>query len=232
MATPAPSSLAPRASTLWRMAGRFPPRPRAPYGTSEGTPCPDARPDPTGARTFRAATRAAAAARPEAPARSRVWTPPYQADLGLILGVLRRGPGDPAFRLTQDRAVWRASRTPEGPATLRVTLRAGRAEATAWGPGADWFLDRLPELLGAADTPEAFTPRHRLVADSARRATGLRLTRTGLVLESLIPSVLEQKVTADEAYRAWRRLLTRHGEPAPGPAPERMAVMPDPGPGP
>ncbi|QHC17613.1 DNA-3-methyladenine glycosylase 2 family protein [Streptomyces sp. GF20] len=228
MATPAPSSLAPCASTLWRMAGRFPPRPRAPYGTSEGTPCPDARPDPTGARTFRAATRAAAAARPEAPARSRAWTPPYQADLGLILGVLRRGPGDPAFRLTQDRAVWRASRTPEGPATLRVTLRAGRAEATAWGPGAGWFLDRLPELLGAADTPEAFTPRHRLVADSARRATGLRLTRTGLVLESLIPSVLEQKVTADEAYRAWRRLLTRHGEPAPGPAPERMAVMPDP----
>lgn len=70
------------------------------------------------------------------------------------------------------------------------------------------------------------------MADSARRATGLRLTRTGLVLESLIPSVLEQKVTADEAYRAWRRLLTRHGEPAPGPAPERMAVMPDPGPGP
>ncbi|NEE30272.1 DNA-3-methyladenine glycosylase 2 family protein, partial [Streptomyces sp. SID7982] len=38
------------------MAGRFPPRPRAPYGTSGGTPGPDTRPDPTGARAFRAAT--------------------------------------------------------------------------------------------------------------------------------------------------------------------------------
>ena len=56
---------------------------------------------------------------------------------------------------------------------------------------------------------------------------GLRLIRTGLVLESLIPSILEQKVTSDEAYRAWRLLLQRHGEPAPGPM-ERMRVMPDP----
>jgi 3-methyladenine DNA glycosylase/8-oxoguanine DNA glycosylase len=40
--------------------------------------------------------------------------------------------------------------------------------------------------------------------------------------------VLEQKVTTDEAYRAWRLLVRRYGEPAPGPAPERMHVMPEP----
>jgi 3-methyladenine DNA glycosylase/8-oxoguanine DNA glycosylase len=98
----------------------------------------------------------------------------------------------------------------------------------AWGPGAEWLLHHLPSLLGADDDPSAFAPRHRLLAAVRHRRPGLRLGRTGLVLESLIPSVLEQKVTTDEAYRAWRLLVRRYGEPAPGPAPERMYVMPAP----
>jgi 3-methyladenine DNA glycosylase/8-oxoguanine DNA glycosylase len=100
------------------------------------------------------------------------------------------------------------------------------AEAEAWGPGSEWLLDQVPGLLGAFDDPEAFEPRHRLVALARHRRPGLRLTRTGLVMESLIPSILEQKVTADEAYRAWRLLVRKYGEPAPGPAPGGMYVMP------
>ncbi|MFE7133070.1 DNA-3-methyladenine glycosylase family protein [Streptomyces sp. NPDC057638] len=165
---------------------------------------------------------------PEAgPARTRVWTPPAPVDLGLTLGPLRRGPADPTFRTAPDGTFWRASRTPEGPGTLCLAARGASVEARAWGPGAEWLLAGTPALLGAEDEPESFTPRHRLVALARHRSPGLRLTRTGLVLESLIPSVLEQKVTTDEAYRAWRLLLWRHGEPAPGPAP-RMRVMPDP----
>ena len=79
----------------------------------------------------------------------------------------------------------------------------------------------------AGDEPAAFTPRHRVVHEMHRRHPGLRLVRTGLVLEALIPSVLEQKVTSDEAYRAWRLLLQRHGEPAPGPL-DGLRVMPEP----
>ncbi|MEV6010228.1 DNA-3-methyladenine glycosylase 2 family protein [Streptomyces sp. NPDC051976] len=139
---------------------------------------------------------------------------------------MRRGPGDPAFRTTPDGTVWRASRTPEGPGTLRLTGSPATIEAHAWGPGAQWLLDALPALLGAYDDPAAFTPRHRLVHTAHRRHPGLRLTRTGLVLEALVPSVLEQKVTTAEAYRAWRLLLHQHGEAAPGPA-GRMRVMPD-----
>ncbi|MER5494612.1 DNA-3-methyladenine glycosylase family protein [Streptomyces sp. NPDC002454] len=168
------------------------------------------------------------AARRAAPApagRTRVWAPDGPLDLGLVLGPLRRGPGDPTFRALPDGSVWRASRTPEGPGTLRVAPETGGAvTATAWGPGAEWLLDRLPGLLGGADRPEEFVPRHRIVAETRRRRPGLRLTRTGLVLESLIPSVLEQKVTADEAYRAWRRLVHGFGEPAPGPAPDGRRV--------
>nr|WP_203644337.1 DNA-3-methyladenine glycosylase 2 family protein [Streptomyces sp. SID14478] len=150
--------------------------------------------------------------------------------MGLTLGPLRRGPADPTFRATPDGALWRTSRTPEGPGTLRVTERAGVVQARAWGPGADWFLSQLPDLLGELDDPTAFAPRHRLVAETARRRAGLRLSRTGLVLESLIPSILEQKITTDEAYRAWRLLLHKYGEPAPGPAGQdlRMRIPPDP----
>lgn len=158
---------------------------------------------------------------------TRRYRPDGPLDLGMTLGPLGRGPGDPAFRATADGSFWRASRTPQGPGTVRIRAAGGEAEAQGWGPGAAWLLDRLPALLGACDDPGAFVPRHRLVQEMHRRHPGLRLVRTGLVLESLIPSVLEQKVTSDEAYRAWRLLLQRHGEPAPGPL-EGLRVMPEP----
>ncbi|WP_052869232.1 DNA-3-methyladenine glycosylase family protein [Streptomyces niger] len=160
--------------------------------------------------------------------RTRTWAPPGPYDLLRTLGVLGRGPGDPAYRV-EAGTVWRASRTPDGPATVRIAARPaeGCVEAEAWGAGADWMLDRLPSLLGESDDPAAFMARHRIVHEAHRRNPGLRLARTGLVLESLIPSILEQRVTSDEAYRAWRLLLQRFGEPAPGPH-ERLRVMPDP----
>ncbi|MGW0627253.1 DNA-3-methyladenine glycosylase family protein [Streptomyces sp. NPDC002758] len=165
------------------------------------------------------------------PGRVRTWVPDGPLDLGLVLGPLRRGPADPTFRALPDGSVWRASRTPAGPGTLRVSPYDGEVRGQAWGPGAEWLLEQLPEMLGAADDPDAFAPRHRVVALARHRRPGLRLTRTGLVLESLIPSILEQKVTTDEAYRAWRLLVRKYGEPAPGPESVvggRMWVMPAP----
>ena len=48
-------------------------------------------------------------------------------------------------------------------------------------------------------------------------------------MESLVPAILEQKVTGIEARRAWRAIATRYGEPAPGPAGEAgMRVPPAP----
>lgn len=168
-----------------------------------------------------------AAATPAPAALTRVWTPPGPLDLRLVLGPLRRGPADPTFRMSADGSVRRASRTPAGPGLLHVVARDGRIEAAAWGPGASWLLDQLPALLGEGDDPAAFVPRHRLLAVVQHRRPGLRLLRTGLVLESLIPSILEQKVTTDEAYRAWRLLVRRYGEPAPGPQEYGLYVMPD-----
>ncbi|MFE7752006.1 DNA-3-methyladenine glycosylase family protein [Streptomyces sp. NPDC057428] len=183
-------------------------------------------------------TAAAPRGRPAAtdasgPALTRTWTPPGPLDLRLVMSPLRRGPADPAYRALPDGTFWRATRTPAGPGTLRVSASSGgTVHGAAWGPGAQWLLDGLPRLLGADDVPDDFRPRHRLLALTQHRRPGLRLLRTGLVMESLIPSILEQKVTTDEAYRAWRLLLRTHGTPAPGPADPRFAtyglhVLPD-----
>ncbi|WP_416972622.1 DNA-3-methyladenine glycosylase family protein [Streptomyces sp. 4F14] len=161
--------------------------------------------------------------------RVRSYVPEGPLDLGLVLGPLRRGPGDPTFRVTPDGSVWRGSLTPCGPGALRVSSEGGVVRGEAWGAGAEWLLDQLPALVGAFDDPAGFLPRHRVVAEVWRRRKGLRIGRTGLVVESLIPSVLEQKVTTEEAYRAWGVLVRKFGEPAPGPAAGgRLWVMPSP----
>ncbi|WP_370150723.1 DNA-3-methyladenine glycosylase [Streptacidiphilus sp. EB129] len=161
--------------------------------------------------------------------RERIWRPEGPLDVAATVGVLRFGPGDPAYRTTADGAVWRVSRTPGGLGTLRIAVRRaqGAVEARAWGPGAEWLLDRLPSLLGADDDPSGFDPGdHPLLRDVHRRHPGLRIGRTGLVLESLVPAVLGQRVTVGEAHHAWRELLLGHGAAAPGPAPAGMRAAP------
>jgi 3-methyladenine DNA glycosylase/8-oxoguanine DNA glycosylase len=125
---------------------------------------------------------------------------------------------------------WRAARTPEGPVTLAVSdlTPAGEVRAEAWGPGAAWALDQLPDLLGAADDWAAFEPRHPVLAEARRRAPHLRQGRTGLLLEALVPSIIEQKVTGQEAFAGFRTLVRRFGEPAPGPGVEvGLRLQPD-----
>ncbi|GAA1955694.1 DNA-3-methyladenine glycosylase family protein [Kitasatospora viridis] len=159
------------------------------------------------------------------PTRERDWRPDHPLDLRRTLFPLRRGPADPACRLDRDGTVWRASRTPAGPGTLRIEAGGGAVRARAWGPGAEWLLERLPVLLGAADDPSGLRLPPGPLREAQRANPGLRLCRTGLVMESLVPAVLEQKVTTDEAYRAWRQLLHAYGTPAPGPDP-RLRVPP------
>ncbi|MDQ1603784.1 MAG: hypothetical protein QOE01_1629 [Actinomycetota bacterium] len=159
---------------------------------------------------------------------SRVWRPGRQVDLGVALAPMRRGSGDPTFHGAADGSVWRGLRTPLGPATLRLRSRptAGLVEAAAWGAGAAWALDGVPDLLGSGDDPAGFAPDHPVLRDVWRRHRDWRVPRSRLVLEALVPAVLEQKVTGREAWRAWRALVRRYGDPAPGPVPA-LRVAPD-----
>lgn len=156
-----------------------------------------------------------------------VWRPTYPVDVRLTLSDLRHGSGDPCHRVTQDGAVWRTSRMPSGPVSYRIAQHGlNEITADAWGAGAAELIDDLPTLLGSRDNPECFDPRHRLLRDAHARLVGLRVPCTGRVIEALIPAVLEQKVIGLDATAAWRRLVTRFGEPAPGPAPTGMRVLP------
>jgi 3-methyladenine DNA glycosylase/8-oxoguanine DNA glycosylase len=148
-------------------------------------------------------------------------------DLGRTLAPVAHGRGDPTFRFVGG-AIWRTTRTPAGPATLRLAATGDQVDAAAWGPGAEAAIDSVPALIGLEDEPDALVPRHRLIAELARRFGGVRLPRTGRVFEALLPAICEQKVTGDEARAAFRAIVYRHGEPAPGPAPAGIRLPPEP----
>jgi 3-methyladenine DNA glycosylase/8-oxoguanine DNA glycosylase len=157
-------------------------------------------------------------------------------NLRLSLGILQHGRRDPCVRISGE-TMWRATRTPQGPAVERVTVdpAAARVTASAWGPGAPWLLDALPDLVGdhddGADFEALLARRHApeargwdVVSSLAHRHPGLRMPRTAAVVEALIPTILEQKVTGLEAVRSFRELVTATGCPAPGcPAPSSAA---------
>ncbi len=163
------------------------------------------------------------------PAAERVVRASRPVPLGAVVGTFRRGGGDPTSR-RDDAGWWFAWRTPQGPVTLRLTAPGGASPlvtAQAWGPGAPWMLDQVPALLGEDDDPEGFEPAlHPLVAEEWRRRPHWRVPRSGLVVQNLVASVIEQKVTGKEAFAGYRHLVRRFGEPAPGPGEALHLVVP------
>jgi 3-methyladenine DNA glycosylase/8-oxoguanine DNA glycosylase len=109
-----------------------------------------------------------------------------------------------------------------------VEARERVVRGQAWGAGAEWLLETLPSLLGVDDDISRFMAHDAVVLDAFKRHAGLRIGRTSRVFEALVPAVLEQKVVGREAWRAWRWLMRKYGEPAPGPAPQEMRVFPTP----
>jgi len=187
----------------------------------------------------------------------REWLAPFLVDVRRTLSVQGRGRGDPTFTTDEAGAIWRTSLTPDGPATIRVLPGSPlthaaeptqadqfartteetpdattRVRAQAWGPGAEWLLDALPGILGLYDDISGFAAlvpdAHPVVRDAARRHPGLRIGRSGRLMEALVPAILEQKVVVLEAHRAWRILLAKYGTPPPGPVPRGMRVFPPP----
>ena len=152
--------------------------------------------------------------------------PDWPLDLDRALSPHLRGLSDPTLR-TADDGIWRTTSTPDGPATVRIAMSGGTVRVAAWGDGAVRAGTAVPQWLGAADDTGSFDPgEHPVVSDLHRRAGWLRLGRTGRTWDSLVPAVLEQKVTTVEAHRVWRELLRLAGDPAPGPAPVGMRVVP------
>ena len=171
----------------------------------------------------------AAGAVDAAPQASTRYAPRRPVDLAATMAPHRRGTGDPTARIDAG-GFWRTQHTPLGPATLLLRQRQdGVIDASAWGRGAEWCIGQVPALLGADDDWTGLDlGAHPALAEVRRRNPGVWLGSSGLVFESLIPAIIEQKVTTLEAHRAWYRLIRQHGEAAPGPVPAGMMVSPGP----
>lgn len=181
----------------------------------------DARADGTVASVTKAPSH------PTDRALHNTWTPADPVDPAQVLWPLRRGGHDPTLRF-EPGGIWRTSLTPHGPVTLHLALDARPAIGSrAWGPGAEWATAQLPELLGAGDDWSTLdTSGHPVLHRSRRAHPGLRIPRTTMVFESLVPAVLEQRVVGADARRSWRDLVSRFGSQPPGPAPAGMRVPP------
>ena len=157
----------------------------------------------------------------EAEAAAR-FEPRRPLDLDLTLSALGTGP---SLR-HQDGAIWRATRTPDGAASMKLEQRNGFVEVHAWGPGAEWAVAHAPALCGQEDDDSGFKPAHPLIARLHREIRGIRMPRTTAVFESMVPTVILQQVVTDEGRASYRQLVMALGEPAPGPV--RMALPPSP----
>lgn len=148
----------------------------------------------------------------------RVVTTARPVDLRLTLGpLLHAGRRDPTMRIGPD-GVWRATDTSDGPATVHVAgLAPTSVVARAWGPGADRALDAVADLVGAGDDPPPLARAHPLVTELERRYSGLRIGRTGAVLDALVPTVLGQRVIGIEAAAAYVAMVRAADRRAPGP---------------
>jgi 3-methyladenine DNA glycosylase/8-oxoguanine DNA glycosylase len=143
-------------------------------------------------------------------------------DLNLTLGPLSSGP----WLRHLDGAILRATRTPAGAATMRLERRNGSVHVQAWGAGAQWSVDNAAGICGQIDDDTGFVPAHPLIKELHRQIRGIRMPRTRAVFEALVPTVLTQLVTTEEARESYKHMVNALGEPAPGPY--RLKVPPGP----
>jgi 3-methyladenine DNA glycosylase/8-oxoguanine DNA glycosylase len=158
---------------------------------------------------------------------------PARYDLAASLSPLALGGSDPTTRISASEAWW-ASRTPDGPGTLRLR-RAGqdRLAVDVYGDGADWLLARAEAIAGLRDDLTGFADlarAHPLVHRLAREHSGLRLPATGRVFQAVLPAIIGQKVTGLEAKRAYAGIVRHFGAGAPGPEGGRSGLYAPPDP--
>jgi len=151
------------------------------------------------------------------------FEPRSALDLHLTLAPLNNGP----WLRHEGGAIWRATRTPAGPATVRLERTNGSVDVRAWGPGAEWAVANAPASCGEGDDDSGFAPAHPLVARLHREIRGVRMPRTLAVFEVLVPTVLGQQVTTEEARESYRHLVNALGDKAPGPHPLRVPPSPE-----
>ena len=161
---------------------------------------------------------------------SKRWPLEGPLDLKVTLGfALPKTPS--LLRAREDQATY-GLWTEHGQATVSLGIEEGVLAAVAKGPGAEDALATVPRTVGLSDDGDSFRSQPGLVSDMHRKHRGLRMGSTGRIFDTILPTVIGQRVTTDEANRAYRRLVNAVGEPAPGetglllpPRPEAVAGL-------
>lgn len=144
----------------------------------------------------------------------------------ILLEEYRTGRHDPTVAV-DGAGFWRATWTPEGPATMLLRDPLGTCTAEFFGPGAAWLAGTLRGFLGGHDGGFDLEIVHQPVRDAHRMYGHCRLGRSATPYHELLPAVLGQRVTGLEAAQQWRRLVETLGPAAPGPR-EGLRLPPDP----
>lgn len=116
--------------------------------------------------------------------------------------------------------------TAEGAATVRVSFGEGLLRARALGPGAEMALATVRRTVGLDDDPTLFPATEGPIRDLHRRYRGVRLGSTGRIFDTVLPAIIGQRVTTEEATDSYRRLCAALGTAAPGD--EALFVSPTP----
>ncbi|GIF18296.1 3-methyladenine DNA glycosylase/8-oxoguanine DNA glycosylase [Actinoplanes tereljensis] len=160
---------------------------------------------------------------------TRRLIPPERFHFARTLAPLLAPQFDPIGRLSADTFSL-AARTPDGPAAIHLSReKSGEIETKSYGPGAEWLAGNADAISGLRDDVTGFpalAQKHELVRQLARTFAGIRMPRTGMVFHRVLRAILEQKVTGVEAFRAYRQIVKKFGEPAPGPG--DLLLPPDP----
>lgn len=161
---------------------------------------------------------------------TRSWALAGPLDLSLTLRFSLPGVGASTRRGARQGAY--AHDTKAGPASVKLRVSGGRLEAASVGPGAELALESVPRTVGLDDDPTLFSAENGPLRDLHLHNLGLRLGSSGRVFDALLPTILGQRVTTEEADRSYRRLIDSFGRPAPGdlgldipPAPASLASL-------
>lgn len=113
-------------------------------------------------------------------------------------------------------SAWWATTTPSGPATLQLKRISPEVIASkAWGLGAEWITNKVPDLLGLSDNSDTFNPDG--VVGKLWKQNRFRVGRTDLVWDAAIGAILSQKVQVTKAMMSLRAIRNTFGYSAPGP---------------
>jgi 3-methyladenine DNA glycosylase/8-oxoguanine DNA glycosylase len=110
---------------------------------------------------------------------------------------------------------------------MRLERQNGSLDVQAWGPGAHWSVANSAAICGEGDDDTGFVPMHPLIKQLHRQIRGIRMPRTQAVFEALVPAVLTQQVTTEEARESDKRMVNALGEAAPGPYRLKLPPGPD-----